>query len=252
MVATPSDRGPLAPWLGSMARFAEGADHVRLRDLTTQVIASLDPVMLRESARWCAASTLSDAGEVDLVQLARRAPVEVLAAALGLGDVQPAVDAVDALVQATAPATGEVDRPDDESVDRLLREAFGPPGESTVARLSVLFQAMDATAALIVARLLGSEVPPILTTTRRTVQEVTMPSMTVPTGTGVVVGLGAATMSSDESFVFGAGRHRCPAEEVALALADGVIDAVHAWGGPVGHNPIEWQPRPNLRIPRAL
>jgi cytochrome P450 len=251
VVTAPTGHARLAPWLGSMARFTEGPDHARLRELATQVIASLDPVQLRDAARLRTMSVVSGTGavEVDLVRLARRMPVETLAAALGLGAVPAVVEAVDALVQATAPATAEVDRPDDESVDRMLRDALGPPDEATAARLSVLFQAMDATAALIMARLLHSAIPPILTTTRRTVRAVAIPSATVPPGTGVVVGLGAATTASDESFVFGRGRHRCPGEEVAQALADGVVDAVDGWGRRVRSAPIGWQPRPNLRIP---
>jgi hypothetical protein len=88
----------------------------------------------------------------------------------------------------------------DAAADRLV-EACGGRTEEAAARACVLVQAHAATAALISKRREDSSDPPVPTTRRLG-----------PDGALVEVDLSDAH--------FGKGPHRCPAEAVALRLAD--------------------------------
>ena len=155
-------------------------------------------------------------------------------------------------------------------LDALAR-AFGPMDDRAVAHVSVLFQAMDATAALVAAALVdhlgppdggahpATPVPPIMLTTRTLATRCRIGDVTVPAGAPVVVHLGAATIATATpraatGFTFGLGPHACPGVDVATATAGGIVDAVAgrrvAWAEP--GRPLTYEGRPNLRLPTSL
>ncbi len=115
-------------------------------------------------------------------------PVRALALALGIAaDVEAAVDAVAALYLTGGPGA-------DDAVARLVA-AVGPGDpEAVAADISILVQASRATAALIEGR-----DPPVPSTRR--------------------IGPGGEVELDLSGLPFGAGRHRCPGERQARALA---------------------------------
>lgn len=99
---------------------------------------------------------------------------------------------------------------------------------------------MDATAGFIGNALRAATGPPPLT--------VVHTMRVTPAGDRCAVDLAAA----DPPLPFGAGRHRCPGEAHALALAAGVLDALDAAGAVVIDAPNTDEPRQNLRIPTRV
>jgi len=121
-----ADRG--VAWLRShVARFSEGAEHARRRQLAVRLLAGIPPASLRRPG----------------------APVANLAAALGLpravaGDVGVVASCYQPHVAVAAQA--------DAAVARLVSACGGAWDEATAARIGLLVQAHDATNALIAGR----------------------------------------------------------------------------------------------------
>jgi hypothetical protein len=203
-------------WLrAQVARFANGPVHARRRALAEEALGALPPPdALRRDARRRARS-LDPA----------RVPVAVLGARLGVAQAE--LDALTTAVAVVAPhyLTGLREGTEaagvDAAVDRL-RLLLGPGDDERVAaRIGLLMQASEATAALIrhalrqpagtaeqrVARALETD-PPVRTTRRL-----------APDGTLVTVDLATAGLP------FGGGHRPCPGQAQALALACGVLDA---------------------------
>lgn len=237
-----------APPVGSvqarMARFSEGDEHKRRRAIAEARLAVLDPGELRAAARERTAAQVAGRDEVDVMgEPARTVPVAVLAAALGATDVDAAVDATRRLCLALAPPAGSEPtdgRPEVRALATLLGLGGDADGEEAVNVIALLFQAMDATAGLIGNTLRSGTGPPPVTVVRTL--------RVTPAGDRRAVDLAAA----DPPLPFGAGRHRCPGEAHALALAAGVLDALDAAGAVVVDAPETDEPRLNLRIPARL
>jgi hypothetical protein len=124
-------------------------------------------------------------------------PAATLLAAMGLpADLEGDVAVVAQAYLPHTPASPEADA----AADRLVASCGGRTEESA-ARVCVLLQAHAATLALI-ARLEAGDDAPAVPTTRRV----------APDGQEVLVDLAAAP--------FGAGRHACPGQALALYLAD--------------------------------
>jgi hypothetical protein len=124
-------------------------------------------------------------------------PAATLLAAMGLPPgLEPDVAAVALAYQPHVPVPPEADA----AADRLVAACGGRTGESA-ARVCVLIQAHAATLALI-ARLQAGDGEPAVPVTRRV----------APDGREVLVDLATAP--------FGAGRHACPGQALALYLAD--------------------------------
>jgi cytochrome P450 len=190
--------------------------------------------------------------------VARRVPVAVLAAALGVpGDrVDEVVDSTAVVVAAVAPrsapvpvdpaATGAALR----ALRTLLPAADGDrDGDGPIAALSILFQTLDATAALIgnalvawaggaapdPAALVASALrddPPVLSTRR--------------------VGPDGPVAVDLAGLPFGAGPHACPGRDLAVALATGVLAGIAAAGWAPRPGDVTYEPRPNLRLPATV
>jgi hypothetical protein len=177
-------------WLRAhVARFSTGPAHTRRRRLAEAELARIPPDELGRRAA-------GRGGQ----------PVAVLAEALGIAVDPTDVVAVAAAYQPHTAVTPEADA----AVERLVAASGGTHDERTAARIGLLVQACDATAALVrtarerktsVADVLCDE-PPVRFTRRG----------------GALVDLASAGLP------FGAGPHACPGREHALALAEGLLE----------------------------
>jgi len=124
-------------------------------------------------------------------------PTAALLGAMGLAPIlESDVAAVASAYQPSAPVTPEADA----AADRLVA-ACGGRTEESAARVCVLVQGHAATLALIERLQAGDGAPPVPATRRID-----------PDGHKVLVDLAAAP--------FGAGRHACPGQALAMHLAD--------------------------------
>jgi hypothetical protein len=174
--AAPAETG--VAWLRSqVARFSEGVEHERRRALAVAILDKIDPESLR---------TAPGAG-----------PTEILGAALGVNEgVSGVVDDVAAV--AAVYLQGE--SPDaDAAVERLVVTFGGTHDEETAARIGLLVQGHNATAALA-----AGAAHPVPGTRRLD-----------PDGDLVFL-----DFMGDVDLLFGAGRHQCPGRAHALAMAN--------------------------------
>jgi cytochrome P450 len=234
-----------------MARWANGEAHTRARDIAVVAVAGLDVDGLRAGARSAAAVELSSA--VDLVPVARLVPVMVLAEALGFDAPRGAAGHQQVVTRAIA-REDDTAPPEVDDVERslawLLQASGGATFEEAANRVALLHQCLDATAALIALAALRSlqwptesaaalvagvlcDEPPVISTVR-------------------IDGEGAAQMVPLVGRPFGAGAHRCPGEAVAVALAEGVFEALLASGRRALSAEVDLERRANLRMPRSI
>ncbi|SFB48630.1 hypothetical protein SAMN05216266_113178 [Amycolatopsis marina] len=199
-------------WLRcTVARFSTGADHERRRALAVELLGEVSPGDLRARA----------------VASPHTPPVELLAEALGIHGVRaPAVSAIGRAYHphtATDPAALSAA---DRAVAELVARCGGVPDERTAAVLGLLVQACDATATLVArtvdaVRRGGNRGPdavvadvlrddPPVRVTRRIDQD----------GSVLELDLAAGGLP------FGAGPHRCPGQAHAVAIAEGVAEAL--------------------------
>jgi cytochrome P450 len=187
-------------WLrAAVCRFSTGQAHERRRAVSTAI---LDAIAL-ESLR---AGGLAH-------------PVAVLAHAMGLEE--PVVDLVRDVAQAYQPGTGDESRAD-SAITGLVAVLGGAFDELTAARIGILVQAFQPTTALIerarhrpVHEVLRDD-PPVPATKRQALVATTVGGVRIEAGEVVQLGL-----SGD--LAFGAGPHRCPGRELALALIEGAL-----------------------------
>lgn len=259
-----------------MARFSDGADHARRRGLTEALLAGVSNVE-KTAAAQTEAIIRDRPCPFDLMPLARTVPVAVLAAALGIppADIARIVALTGQLCDALSPSlAARSPSPDADLAARNLVSLLEPAGpwdeEQVAAAAGVLFQARDATAALIGAAVLGDDHEigdvgqridralrqdaPVQCTRRYAVDEVVLGDVTVPKGSQVWVMLAAAERgASAPPATFGAGPHACPGSSLAIALARGVVTAVRRRGlRPVPGQRVEYEARPNLRLPAHI
>ncbi|WP_262286492.1 cytochrome P450 [Micromonospora sp. MA102] len=290
-VASAGPPGTLAWLRGTVSRFSAPDRHPGRRALGVAALRDLDPDELRAAAARLAGETLDrlagagPAGRVEVMdRLARRVPLEVLAARLGLADPAAAVPAVTAVAAAYHPgaepaAVARADR----AVAALLDLAPPAPPEAAANRIGLLVQAADATAGLIGAAVRhGLGAPPPLDTADL-LAEVLRLDPPVRATRRVATGalrLDGREISADEALLlrfdtanrdpavhpdpdrfrpgrpgrvltFGAGPRGCPGERHALALAAGVVDVLRDRCRPAG-TPARYVPHPTLRVPTDL
>jgi cytochrome P450 len=193
---TVPDPGPPGPY-GTMAwlratvpRFCEGAAHARRRALVESLLP--EPAALRDAAR--------ERQHVNAMreQVDARADITVAgrASAHGASDVAEVVTATRVIAAAYHPHTSHTDA--DTALARLLTLLPAGDPEVVAARVCILVQACEATAALV----RGEDVP--VPVTRRVDQD----------GRTVLIDLSDCP--------FGAGPRRCPGEAHARALVEGL------------------------------
>lgn len=265
--------GDAARLQARMARFSDGVDHPRRRSAVTALLPALDRVDDLEEAAAQRTRAAVSADTVDAMPLARTVPVAVLATALGVAPADTARVAVatgrycDAVAPPAEPDVDDAAR----SLTALLEPLAPGDNEHLVAAVSVLFQARDATAALVgCALLLGAagfgdgpgtagqwveralrHDPPVQCTRRVALDDVELGGVVVPRGATVWVLLASAEVGPpDPPATFGSGPHACPGPPLATALARGVVSGLLAGGmRPVPGQPVNYESRANLRLP---
>lgn len=276
-------------WLrGSVSRFANGEDHARRRAIAIRAADALAPAELRADAHRRALAILDAAGtgRVDVMAtMARRVPMAVLAAALGIADAERGAELAITTAAAYFPgADPERERAADDSTAELVR-LLGPGDEEVIAaRIAVMMQACDATAALIgtavssvlppagdspaaetdaivaeVARLN----PPARGLRRVSAADTEVDGCPVPAGSLVVLRLDSANRDpglfhspgefepgrdESQSLTFGYGLRPCPGASQALMLAAGVVQAIRdRCTAVVG--PVDYPSSAGIRVP---
>ena len=252
-------------WLrASVARFSSGPAHTRRRALAATQLSTIDTVALRQAARRRTAELLTPPCDL-MATVARTLPTELLAAALVLPAATPS------LVAAIARAypTGAPDPEADAAIDVLADRG----DEATAARIGLLAQACDATAALIgnaafllLRNQLDDPAEAIIAETLRHACPVRVTKRRSPTGDTVEIDLAAANhdpevfpqphrfdptrANRDAHLDFGFGPHQCPGREAATAITAGVLDELR--GHRLRTTALTYAPPTNLRIPTHL
>jgi cytochrome P450 len=286
--ARPFGDGSLAgALLARMARFSDGAEHQRRRELASRLLPPVPEVARDAGARTsdCLRRRLA---VFDIMPMARSLPVQVLAAAMGLaaGKAELAAELTGRLCDAMTPTLqprAELPQTADEVASELcgLMSGLGLPDEEAIAAaIGILFQARDATAALIGLSVLAgqpqvagqaaragreSKSPgqrvehvlrhdaPVQCTRRSAVADTAISAVVVPAGAQVWIFVAAAERGSAVPATFGAGPHACPGSAHATAIARQVAAVLDAegWRSAVGQR-IDFEPRPNIRVPHRV
>jgi cytochrome P450 len=269
--------GSAAELVARMARFSEGDDHRRRRGIVAGLLPPVATVARITGAR------INDylvrrASTFDIMPIARQLPAEVLARGLGL----PAAEAdraalltgvlCDALTPALRPRPGSPGAADEAAAE--LEVLFGQrlqagDADQVAAAISILFQARDATAALIGSAVLARPAggpdrrsaaqrvddvlrldAPVQCTRRTATTDTELGGAAVPAGAPVWIFVATAERGSGMPATFGTGPHACPGAAHAAAIARQVVTVIDAEGwrpAPAQH--VEYEPRPNIRVP---
>ncbi|MFD3704904.1 hypothetical protein ACFWUP_17340 [Nocardia sp. NPDC058658] len=193
MPPVPAASEPSVAWLrASVPRFCDGDDHARRRAAVCTELDRIDVADLSGNADGPLAHVRILLGAMELPPELAEAVAEVAAAYQPHAPVTPTADA---------------------AVRELVAACGGQADEATAARICVLVQACAATGELIAAARASNRTPevimattPPLRSTRRVVD-------------GVVTELDLR----HPGLGFGAGPHRCPGSDHALALATAVL-----------------------------
>lgn len=198
-------------WLrATVARFAHGEAHVRRRAYVEAELARIDVDGLR---RLAGGAFGDDRSRV----------LRALARAMGLPELDDA--AVGALLVVAANYFGGEDPAADDAVRLLLPLMRTEDAEQAANRIGILIQACDATAALIEAAR-GGDVhaalrsdPPVRVMRRVALADTRVGDVEVPAGEPVLLEVGPLGL------VFGYGPRVCPGRALAMALAEGALEA---------------------------
>jgi cytochrome P450 len=268
--------GPAAGLIAGMARFSDGAEHDRRRDL---LISMLPPVPRVAAAAGARANDYlrRRTAAFDIMPMARQLPAEVLAAALGLPPAAAERAATltgvlcDAVTPSLQPREGTRGAGDAAAVDLADVVADGLGRRDTdqiTAAISILFQARDATAALIGSTVLAGRDEsagataaqrvdnvlrhdaPVQNTRRTAIRAASVGAARIPAGAPVWIFVATAERGTGRPATFGSGPHGCPGAAQATAIARQVAAVLAADGWrPVPGQRIELEPRPNVRVP---
>jgi cytochrome P450 len=249
-------------WLRqNVARFSDGADHARRRDLAEQLLRGLDPRLLRALAYHEASAVIDRAAgrPFDAITLiARRVPGLVLAGQLGAADPEQVTGQLAAVAAVYLPGAADPQRADD-SVARLTKLLPAGPAELVAARIGLLIQAYAATAGLIgtsvadglrapgrapAADLVGRTLrghPPVLVTGR-----------IGPDGEAITLDLASAAPDDPNGpLAFGSGPRACPGAAQARTLAEGAAEPLLARCRLTGER-ISYPAPPAPQVPERL
>lgn len=265
--------GPAADLIARMARFCDGDQHRRRRATTVRLlpaVAGIAAQAARGATQYLRAHAAAEV--LDVMPLARTLPAEAIAGGLGMAPADAAAAADQAGRLCDALASGRTSAADAAACGLCAAlRPLGLSGEDEVAAAaSILFQARDATAALIGATVLasghGQSAPtavlvdsvlrrqaPVQCTRRAAAADTTIGGVVVPRGSELWIFLAAAELGNGRPAAFGSGPHACPGADQAGAIAREVVTALDAGGWrPVPGQRVDYEPRPNLRLPREV
>lgn len=275
--------GPAARLVSKMARFSDGADHRCRRELLVSMLPPVARVVTAAGARLND-HLLRRTATFDIMPVARRIAPEALARGLGLQPAAAGRAAVltaalcDAVTPTLRPREGTAGAADRSAVElaAVLADGLGSADEDRItAAISILFQARDATAALIGTTILtgcrgaprAGAVPsvaqrvddvlrheaPTQCTRRTAAAGVVVGDAEIPAGTPLWIFVATAERGTGVPATFGSGPHGCPGAAHATAIARQVVTVVEAdgWHAVPGQR-IELEPRPNLRVPARV
>jgi cytochrome P450 len=248
-------------WLRqNVARFSNGTDHARRRELAESLLRPLDPARLRTAARDQTSAVIDEAGRGPfnvMARVARRVPGLVLAAALGCADPELLIGHLGPVAAVYQPGPADP-RTADGSVARLAELLPGGPDELLAARIGLLIQAYDATAGLIgnavVAGIRARRPLPaaeLVAQTLRADPPARATRRVTPSGETIAVDLTVAGDDPAGHLAFGYGQRLCPGSAHAVALAEGAVQPLLArcrWTGAA----ISYPEPPALRAPGRL
>jgi cytochrome P450 len=298
-VATAPDGGAVGTiaWLrAAVSRFTNGADHQQRRARIVEELRTLDPEALRTATRQRADTALSVAGRPGdrievMAHLARPVPMASMADILGIADPGAAAEAVIAVAAAYFPGSGiETQVAADRATAQLVGMLEPAELDAIVARIALMVQGCDATAALIgiTLHVLGSapqaatdprwstervlaevlrHTPPLRASRRVAREPVTISNQQLAAGDTVVCDIDVANRDPAAferpllfdparrelpSLTFGYGLRPCPGQAQALTLAAGVVDAVRQKCRFLPDAPFGYEPSNFLRVPQRV
>jgi cytochrome P450 len=288
----PGRPGPAAGLLARMARFSNGAEHEHRRRLLVQLMpsaAELAPAVaasarayltrqpaeidLMPMARSLPAEVLATAMGLPPDEAVRAASLTGLLC----DGVTPRLPPDQGSAGQGHAAGGLVDA--DRAAAGLLAllaaaglAGSGSAGDMAAAAASILFQARDATAGLIglamlanagladagltpgerVERVLRQDAP-VQNTRRIATEETPVDGAVLPAGAPVWIFVATAECGDPVPATFGTGPHGCPGAAQATTIAREIVTVLDSQGWrPVAGQQIDWEPRPNVRVPRRL
>ena len=267
--------GPAAQLIARMARFSDGTEHDRRRDLLVSMLPQVPTVGAAAGARANDYLRRRTAA-FDIMPMARQLPAEVLAQALGLPTAAAERAATltgvlcDAVTPSLPPREGTRSAGDAAAMELtgVVADGFGwPDTDRVTAAISILFQAREATAALIGATVLagrGGTVAsaaqrvddvlrrdaPVQCTRRTAVRDTSVGAARIPAGAAVWIFVATAEHGDGRPATFGSGSHGCPGAAHATAIARQIAAVLAAEGWrPAPGQRIELERRPNVRVP---
>jgi len=218
-----------------MARFSEGDEHAERRADVEAAIADVDVSALStevlERTRVALQARPSDVERIDaLSDIGIVVPTHALLAALGVDQSDVVRRAADvALIVASIGRSAAVTAETDAAARRLLN-LFASHSAGPVAAISMLYQNHDATAALfgsvLLARATGETRHNALARTVRVALEPITVIDADAIDADVTAGEVVEVSLDGEDVEFGAGRHACPGERLAVAIVDAMIAAI--------------------------
>ena len=282
VVPPPGDGGAADSLLRRTARFSDGPAHQRRRELVTSLLPS-SAELVRLTGDRINQALRRRLATFDIMPMARSLPVAVLASAMGLSasQAEQAAELTGQLCDAVTPVLGShpvVRGTGDQAAVELCallatcgRHAnadAAEAAEATAAAASILFQARDATAALIGLTVLTGRtgvtpgrqvdevlrrIAPVQCTRRVAIADTAIGAVTVPAGGPMWIFVAAAERGMGIPATFGSGLHACPGASQAIAIARQAVTVLQTegWHAAAGHR-IELEPRPNIRVPRRV
>jgi cytochrome P450 len=258
---------------GRFMRMTDGSYHAQLKHAALRAFGAFASNGVADWAKACAVAF----GQRTLAAYMFRFPAFAMARALGL-DEKRAISAAGAARDFSASFSQESTRVLLEEIGFArgpLFEAFGEAAadldrEAIVANAAAfLIQSCEATAGLIgnALRALAADPQqkietlvdcvarydsPVQNTRRFAAGDVTLFDRIVRAGETVLVLVAAANRDprSQRSYTFGVGKHACPGERVACALAAAALDVVLQRVDPAALRFIGYRASPNVRIPQ--
>lgn len=214
--------GRTAALRDAMARFSSGPNHAARREVLLELLSTIDPNQAERLAAEITTALHGDRG-VGADWLSWHVPTYVVASLLGLEDQRELIrchtETIAKVIGRNEPSSAKSDQAAEELLS-LCQKQIDP-----VAAVSVLYQNHDATAGLIGSMADTSRPAPAGATVREAAVATAIGDMEIVAGQQISIDLTDMT--------YGTGAHACPGQELALAIADGVVSAISSGQEPL-------------------